>query len=467
MRSKLWGVLCATVISAMLFLCACQQTPETEIITSKNDGAFDANSVVSATEHNDPTATLEVHHEDTFLSTDGRVEFSVKIDNYVSAADMPIFEVVPHYITEEDAKRVAYALFGNVEYYEAEAMLDPVYSKSEIQKKINRWSQYINQTAFSELYGEYSENTVNIIKKFISDYTEDYESAPVDNPHVLCQWQFKKIPYYYLPKAEINALDLDRENDGVQAALLLDGIPYRFNAETRNKDDYKVNYINAYIYDGISPDFIDSRIFRADLCRTEKPTDAQISMVKALAERMLTEMELGDWMVDECYISTISYGNAAEYTICINAVPVLNGTKVLRQPQLLSLTSEDTYASNYNMTDASFQFSANGDLLNFVLYSPIDIANVVNDNVAVMNIDDLLEKGKTYLEHSDFSQYDSNMLFNPEDENIACSVSVNKIEYALSRIRVPNTEASYYYIPSLAFYGDVFLPINLMGKSIM
>lgn len=81
-----------------------------------------------------------------------------------------------------------------------------------------------------------------------------------------------------------------------------------------------------------------------------------------------------------------------------------------------------------------------------------------------MSIGDLFERTKTYLEHSDFSQYDSNMLFNPEDENIACSVSVDKIEYALSRIRVPNTEASYYYIPSLAFYGDVVFTNKSPGE---
>lgn len=107
------------------------------------------------------------------------------------------------------------------------------------------------------------------------------------------------------------------------------------------------------------------------------------------------------------------------------------------------------------MSEVNFLFSPNGDLLNFVLYSPIDISNVVNEKVAVLSINELLEIAKSHFVHSDFSQYDSSMRFDPDKASIACDVVNNNIVYGLSRIRVPNTDASYYFVPTVALYGDV------------
>lgn len=76
----------------------------------------------------------------------------------------------------------------------------------------------------------------------------------------------------------------------VEFSFLLGDIPYRYNAETRSKSDYKANYINAYIDDGISPDFIDSRIFQTQLCRTDAPTDDQLESIQAKAEKILADM---------------------------------------------------------------------------------------------------------------------------------------------------------------------------------
>ena len=75
--------------------------------------------------------------------------------------------------------------------------------------------------------------------------------------------------------------------------------------------------------------------------------------------------------------------------------------------------------------------------------------------MAVLSINELLEIAKSHFVYSDFSQYDSGMRFNPDDTSIACDVVINNIVYGLSRIRVPNTDASYYYVPTVALYGDV------------
>lgn len=68
---------------------------------------------------------------------------------------------------------------------------------------------------------------------------------------------------------------------------------------------------------------------------------------------MLKQMELGDWEIDECYVDTVYYGENIEYTVNLRAVPVFNGIEAIRQPQPSELTSDNTYAANYALTDVT------------------------------------------------------------------------------------------------------------------
>ena len=55
---------------------------------------------------------------------------------------MPVVEVTPHFLTEEDVQRAGRALLGDVDFYEAEPLMTPVYSKTELQEIINRWCKF-------------------------------------------------------------------------------------------------------------------------------------------------------------------------------------------------------------------------------------------------------------------------------------------------------------------------------------
>lgn len=169
---------------------------------------------------------------------------------------------------------------------------------------------------------------------------------------------------------------------------------------------------------------------------------------------MLQRMELGEWMIDKCKIRTLGE-TAVEYVICIDAVPVINNVVAARQPQLTGLTSSDTYSSNYYMTEASFEFSANGDLINFTMYSPVDIKQVVNKNVPTIDMDALLEKAKQHLALSDSHQYGLQDIYGVLKEKINTSVNISKMNYGLLREKVPDTDDSYYYFPGIILYGSV------------
>ena len=459
-QPKKWVSVLSWIV-CLAVLTACAANPEKEVVTSKNDGSFDANVVLSATkpaEGQDAPANQRVQYTDSFSSTDGSVEFTIGIDEEITALPMPVVEVVPHYLTAEDAKRVATALLGDVDWFEREPLLEPKYTKEQILEKNNRWTQYANSEAISELLArepEYTDSVVANVKRFIEKYSELYESATSGSPKA-CEWTFKKESYGFHSAETLAGQDLSEENDVIYAVAKVGEVEYTFSAAIRNMSDFKLNNIYLYLGDGSSPSSIDSNIYQAKLCRTEKPTDDDIAAVVAKAEKMLHDMDLGQWQIDSTSIHTTYYGDTPEYTINVSAVPVFNGTSAARVPQIGNLKSTLAYASNYYFTDASFQFSANGDLVSFSMFSPIDTKGLLNENVAVKSMDELMELAKNHLTLSDYYEYGlSADYLDSTDTQLTCHVDICQMKYGMLRVKVPNNDENYYYVPGMVLYGTV------------
>ena len=442
-------LLCVTAA----FLCGCQKSPDENIVVSKNDGSFDVAKIQSATEPSEihgVSITTEPIHEveeiqtiqyiDNFVSTDGTVEFMLDINEKIDDNPMPVVEVVPHYLTEEDAKRVAVVLFGEADFYEAEPRFSPVYSKADIQEKLARWAPYGGDVG---------------VDNYIKEYTLLLESAPEENPHTPCQWEFKKETFYYESPEEAAKVDTSNDNDDIRAATKVNGVPYIYNVATRDRSDFKLNNIYAYPYDGLSPRSIDLQIFQHQLCQTDKPTTEVMEKIQSKAETMLEQMALGDWKVDECYLEEINIYEEPEYIIHVNAVPMFQGISVSRKPQLTNLKSKSVYAANYYLTDVQFEFSANGEIVNFSLYSPVEIKEIINENVQVLSIDEMVQLAKKQFMLSDYHEYDYLKLIESSQENLTSQVSIRRIDYGLTRVKVPNTDDSYYYVPAVVFYGNI------------
>lgn len=446
------------VLCLLVSLTACAANPNSDVVINKNDGSFDADLVHSATEDKDPNATQNLVYTDDFYSTDGSVQYVFSINNTIADCNMPVVEVIPHFLTVTDAKRVATVLFGDAVFYEQEPLFAPRYSQSQIMEKVTRWSEYINADSIIALYGDTIEDpssVANTVKGFVQNYNELYETAPAESPHTLCDWTMKKDSYYYESAENLTGQDLSRDNDAIKAVTQLDGVEYTFSVSSRNQDDFKINTITVTLGSGISPENIDTRIYQAKLCRTDKPSNEQMATINEKAYQMLEQMQLGDWAIESCSLKTTYYGNIPEYVVCVHAVPVFNGVEVIRRPQIGNLKSETAYASNYYLTDAEFEFSGNGDLLSFEMYSPVDVSAVVNDNVAVMDVDSLMGRAKTQLELTDYYSYGSPDWIASVTEEMVCVVNVTEIDYNLTRVKAPNTDDSYYYVPAIVLYGTV------------
>lgn len=166
------------------------------------------------------------------------------------------------------------------------------------------------------------------------------------------------------------------------------------------------------------------------LCRTEKPTEAQVNAVTAKAEDLLRRMELGQWDVIETEIETQQIGDSVEYTVHVRAAPVLNGISVLYgQPTSFF---QDDYKPTYLMTKAEFIFSANGDVIFFDMCSPMDIVETRNTNVQVLPLEELFEKARQHLSFSDADAYGfparlRNRIEKSSEEHIICNVNISQL----------------------------------------
>lgn len=448
--------LLSIIISSVILLSGCKSSPK-DAVVRKNDGSLDVNKEITATE---PMETQnQVTYSESFNSRDNSVTYHVNISEEIPDIKMPVIELEPYFLTGEDAQKVCKVLFGDAEVFiSTQRNRNVVYSKEEIQEKLRRWSKYTNNEAIADLFGFEKKDSVDIVNIFIQTYTDLLETAPEESQKEHCSWEYRKESFYYAPEDQQTGSDLLKENDTIKAELTVNNIPYSYNVVKRDLSDFKMSRISAYPYDGTCPDNIDEFIFRALMCRTDKPTQEQIDNIQKKAEKMLEGMELGEWQVDQCYLSTQTYGDAAEYTICVKAVPVFEGIASIRRPQLRNLASDSASASNLYLTDAEFQFSANGDIVYFELNSPLVPVSVVNNNVKTLTMPELLERAKEQLQIYNDSQFgvssaDKALLEEYYKEKLICNVSIEKMDYGLTRVKAPDSNAFYYYVPSVILYG--------------
>ena len=453
-KKQVWCYLLVAV-NLVILLCGCQSSPVRDAIISKHsvtEPAVFATVPSSSAADTNQEKVQEINFTNTFSSSDGSVAFTMDIHGETLALSPLVVQVEPHILANEDARRVAETLFPDAVFYEAEPERDSVYSKDEIQEKLNRWAPYTSAASLEELYGEEADDdTAEVVKSFIEQYTLLYESAPATNPHTPCTWTMRKASEYLLPAEELAGVDLSNDSDEISVQFKADGIPYLLTTTSRDKSDFKVNMIACSIYDGLCPVNLDERIFSARLCRTEEPTQAQLDAAKQKAESILDDFNLGQWQIDECFYTSELYGNQTEYRISVNAVPVFEGLPSLRRPQLTGLRNEDGYSARQYYSDVQFVFAPTGELISFTLTTPLEVQGMSAQNS--LGAEQLFARAQEIMTLTDATAYGLGDLVQFIPEEAMCKVTVSEIRCGLSRIKVPEQENSYYYVPSVAFYG--------------
>lgn len=443
-QPKLW-VSIVSFILCFAILTACAANPTQDVVISKNDGTFE--TAIEMTQPAGETSPTQVQLADDFTSTDGSVQFHMDIDQAILAERMPVVEVAPRMITSEDIERVARVLLGDVHFYEQEPDYDAQYSKQQYQEMIALWAPYANIEAMADLVGMgQAEETLDLVKRWMDVLTEKMETAPEENPLTPCDWTLKNASFY----------NENIEDDGwLVATAEKDGMGYKYMVISNDQGDYKLNRILIQLGGASVDPHINRKIYWSKLCRTGEPTKEQIQAAQEKVMALLEEMDLGQWQIANTEIQVDWPGAEKQYVLQINAVPVLNGIPAIYGQE--NIAQSEDYTGAYVLTQATFLMSANGDLLNMELDSPIEVKSVLNENVATLTLAQLLERAQQHLSLSDADNYGMSVTMREEycDEKILCYVEISQMEYGLSRVMVKDTTDSYYYVPVLVLSGNV------------
>ena len=467
MRTKTVPAALATLV--LILLCGCQPTPDSAVVTSKNDGAFEAALEATADDPaetpEDTPATSQASgtYTDSFTNADGNVAFRVELDVPTGTANMPVLRVRPETITAETAQHVAEVLFGDADIYDYSKKP----TKAEIERKIlNLRQELADEDVLEQFYGPIKDYMIEQAERAIAVYEEEYDAAPETAEKTPCAWEFHSPDWYYdwaLTDPNDPQIISDKKTLEIVAASERDGLPYIYTVTNRNEEDYRTHSITCEIdYWQAQEDG------KKDLYYiTQKPTEEDVAARRAEAEALLDAMGLSEWVIDSCVVAQNSYSSA--YTVIVRATPVYDGVKVTRQKQM-DLRSGDAYAANYYYGEAVFTFSGSR-LESFEVQSPLEIVEVVNDNVAYLSFAEAMEICKKQLRmslltsypyaRSDFMRYaDNDPITSASDEfsqTVRKDVNVIQVELGLVRTRVKDSLTDFYLLPAYTFRASFVL----------
>lgn len=444
-------ILCFTILTA------CAANPTQNIVTSKNDGAFESN--IQQTSPQQQTEGTALVRNSSFTSTDGSVEYIWNLDQTISDDPMPVVEVVPHYFTGEDVQRIATALFGDATFYDLGPKSQRQFSKSELLEKIQLLTLYSSEELFQTLsIGDYA---LSEMQSWIETYTLQCETAPESPSFEICDWTLKPSSYYF----DDGDYSLSGADEQLRIITNYEGRSYNISVST-NKN-YMTNLLTVNLGDGTNN--LIRECLSAQLRGTAEPTQEQVDAATFKAEEMLDKMGMGDFFIAESSIAVSEYESLPSYSILVKAVPVFEGISGLLGHTGITylnpdLTENSSHGPSYPMSEIEFAFNADGDLVRFRMNSPVDVKVVLNDNVATLTTEELFTKAENYI-----SLYDAESLDNitganrallswkndiPED-SIEIKVEITGARYGLGRINKADDDDSFYYTPAILFEGTI------------
>ena len=452
-RKKFLAIILLTLT---LILCSCMTIAESNIRSSNNDSSVEilayntaiptvaSEEMIKALEDKQTVPPMPAIYTDSFTNSTDNMGFTVSLESPTTGAALPVIQVRPKEITSDQAMTVAHALFGDAELYE----YSTVRSKSEIEQVIYDFRQTISdRAALVNYYGgdeEIADATIAQYEARITALESEYENSPDVVEQQLCAWEF--YPESHYTDTAIGMIPDDR-NQYIKATVTKNGIPYLFFVCNRDQEDYSIHNIIVGIDDSKDTQVVTSS--------TDIPTEKELEETKSLAEKILLDMDMGDWIIDSCEVETVWIAeNVPSYRITVIACPVYNGIKVTYRSQLTNLKTD---TDNYYYENVILTFNEK-NLVSFIYTSPLEIVNVINENADVLSIENTLDKYKEYMQLqkpskfgiADFVKYEASY------STCAClNTEITHVELGLTRIEVEDNEKDYYLIPTYTFYGTV------------
>ena len=383
--------------------------------------------------------------EVSLMSLDGTVEYFFPSNSSFVVTNLPAVEVAPHEITAEEAARLANALFPGAAY--SGYVFDAPRTKADLQSSMERWRGYVTDGTLSDLFcGD--ENTMADMEKVIGRWEEAFAeklaAAPETETRIPAQWVFR-------PDSDAWAGG-NLGTESIRALVDCGGVEYSFCAANRTQGDYSLHMIYGSLENKSSPNNIETLLQQYELCRSPRPTEAQLTVILEKAQSALTALNVGEWEIDLCLVERLPRGLEEAYIVTVKAVPVFQGNAAVRFAQLENMRSTTEGAQHYYYSDASFSFAPDGTLLDFSVYSLVDVVDVRSSGVTLGG-DELLKVAKDRLAERGLAFYNS---YYPTDLAISAKVYIDRMTYGLVRIEIEKG-ITYRYLPALCIDGHVEL----------
>ena len=472
MKAKI--VLAALAALFLIILCSCQPTPESAVVTSKNDGALEAaleaTADAPAEAPEDVPASFQegTAYTGSFSNTDGDITYNVSLEIPADTAPIPVLRVRPKTITAETAKHVAEVLFGGADIFEYSGKP----TKAELEEKIleeRQHLEYWNSTYTGDWKltdtegGTLKDMMVEQLERAIANYEEEYATAPETVEAVPCAWEFHLPSWYYdLALVDEEQLISNNKTQYIVATAERDGLPYIYTVCNRDAADYRMHSITCEI------DWLTAQEQgkQQTINSKQKPTEAELIELRAEAEAMLGAMDLGEWVIESCVFYLNTYD--LTYTVTITAAPVYYGVKVSRQKQI-EPRSDDAYASNYCNEEIVFTFSGS-NLISFSYTGPLEVVEAVNENAAYLSFEEAMGICEKQLRlrlltsypytQSDFLMASSSLppFFSDEfSQTVRKDVEIYQAELGLARVRIKDNAEDFYLLPAYTFRASFLL----------
>ncbi len=423
--------ICIILLASLLLLCACQPTPEKEIVVQKDfdhmiekaketpvsdtvvleDGTQES-GVPAATPQNTDVPRY-VHITESFT---GRTDaFRVEIDADVIVPDgpLPIVRVKPDEFNAEKAQPYFDALCSGEDYYpreELETKENLERQIAEMQAEVDAGLPSMDRDGLSE---KDVQKEIKYWKSQIKELQERWKVAkdkPENPMRVLADYDWSKVPYYYPlgvwttdEQAQFTfRLDGEQEENGhkirfVQSSVLFEDA----RKEPKTKARHQFEYYRDVTGQTTIP--IGTKL-------TKTPLEAQTE-----AEQLIQRIGAKDMAVDRVYLMRECVLNEGNEGYCINYLlpedyeyqylyevrfcRTVNGIPVVKPSNFASSSNNSengAYAPSWEYEELYVRVSGDG-VCELYHLAPIETVTTVVEDATLLPFSDILDIAKKML----------------------------------------------------------------------
>ena len=453
-KSKTAVVISMAIAFIMIIACfttACQQTPEKLIVQQKDKNELmDAVQSTASTENglletNSETDILE-HWNDIVESGKGTVKLMIDADVIIPAnTQIPVVSLVPKGFSQKEVSNITKMLIGNNKLYQSMN----ISTKEEIMEQMIKTTAQMNDLD--------------------SDLAKSNEIETLEQLKVIGEQELERLKKLLVEAEQANSADvsevgietiIDSNSDEVIEGELIDlgveinnqisGSLYLNNSKFgQTKIVYK-NDINVMgDVKKFEPSFFsnseDPLYEHTASSLNINDEDAQNIAKQVLNNLGIKNMKIGE--VNLGYIVKVGNdGKAAMKKECYE-ISIYRCHNSIFAPQIIGRGSNVESEGNYSMpVEQEYMkvFVDDEGIICFVWSSPMETAEVLNQNVAIKDFSEIKEY---------FKQQFLN-LYSYDSENFEyIEYHIDKIVLNLARIKIPDKSDEYMVVPVWDFFG--------------